>query len=829
LVALLAYAGVAAVTTWPLVARITTHLPGQSTDTLVHYWNGWWVRASLARGESPFFTDYLFYPRGLSLVSHNFAWLNILVWLSLSPLVGGFPAYNLAILFNLALCGWAAFLLTRDLTGDARAAFLAGLIYQCWPYRLSQLDHPNLISTQCIPLFLLFLVRVVHHRRWRDGILTGVFFALVGYTRWQLLVPAAIVGSIYVAYALLSRAPLSRRWLPVLLLAGCIAVTALAPPLALFVQQQRTSPVQLLKEEEETSMQSDVLAYLTPSPRHPVLGAFTGKAYSRYYANRDPNRRFSPYVGVAVLVLLVLGVRAAGRASIPWVATAIVLISLALGAVLRVNGRVYPALPMPYRLASRLFVIRLLRIPDRFNMFLALPAAVLAAHGVTRILALAGRRGRLAVAAVLSLLGGMISFEYLAIPTPVQQPRTSAFYEQLAEEPDSFAVVNFPIHSHHSKQYMFAQITHGHPILQGKTPRFPEGTFDYVDGHPWLRAVRQSWGMPPDLADVSRQMASLAEDGVRYLILHKKLLGRDRVALWRRYLLSTPCFEDEEILAYPTVPLAGRDFTLTEALAPDTGPVTVLASSDCLNPGNVLEVDVGWGTQAAPARELNVELGLEPEHGPGRVAQVLPLSPSWATEEWPANTLVWGRYLLGIPPSAPPGAYTTTLALVDPNSGIPLGPPAEVGLLRISESACAGPPGFIPLNALFEDRLRLLDYLLDHDGNELRLTLRWRSERWMETDYVVFVHVLDPATGFPIAQDDSMPRRWAYPTTYWSLGEVVTDTIPISLQGLPPGSYRVAVGVYDPGTMDRLEALLGGASPEPVDQIVLPTEMVLEE
>lgn len=178
LLVLLAYAAVAVATTWPLAARLTTHLPGGTTDTLVHYWNGWWVGRALSTGQTPFYTPLLFHPAGIGLTTHNFAWLNVAAWLALRPWVGGIAAYNLPLLANLVACGFAAFLLARDLTGDRGAAFLAGLIYQCWPFRLAQLDHPNLISTQWIPLFMLFLARTVRRGRWQDSVLAGAFLAL---------------------------------------------------------------------------------------------------------------------------------------------------------------------------------------------------------------------------------------------------------------------------------------------------------------------------------------------------------------------------------------------------------------------------------------------------------------------------------------------------------------------------------------------------------------------------------------------------------------------------------------------------------------------------
>jgi len=825
---LLAYAGVAVGMTWPLILRIATHLPGGTSDALVHYWNGWWIRQALTTGQSPFYTSYLFHPRGISLAYHNFAWLNIAAWLVLQPFTGGFVAYNLSLLANLTLCGYAAFLLAHELTGDRRAAFLAGLIYQCWPFRLAQLDHPNLISTQWIPLFLLFTIRVLRHRRWQDGLLAGAFLALTGYTRWQLLIPAAILGGLYLVGTLPRWWPWRRHVALPLLLASIVAALALAPPALFLARQWRTASADLLVQGEERTMQTDLLAYVTPGRSHPLLGAFTGPAYERYYADRSEGRRFPAYVGAVTLILALAGIWKARRACAPWALMALALILLALGPVLRVGGQLYPAVPMPYILVARSFVVRLLRFPDRFNMSLALPAAVLAGHGIAALLARLRRRGQGGAAAAACLLGGAILFDYLAAPVLLQHPQPSPIYARLAAELDEFAVLNLPINPQQSKLYMFAQVIHQRPILQGKTARFPEGTYAYLDGQPWLRGLRQSDEMSPQLTDVSRQLAALADDGVRYVILHKDLVDAGRLARWQRYLLTTPRFEDEQIAVYATHPLAGRDFSLADPLTPDLGPIRVIPSADCLNPGDVLEVDVGWGAIASPGRDFDVKLALAAEGDVVHQEETFPLSPSWPTGEWPANAVAWGTYVLHTHPSLPAGEYTVTLALVDPTTVASQGRQATVGQVAVRQSPCAFPipPDAVRTDALFGDDLRLVGYRLRHEGASLTLTLHWRAERRMDTAYKIFVHVFDPATQVPVAQDDAMPRRWSYPTTLWSPGEIVTDAIPISLVGVPPGTYGVALGVYDPETMERSPVVDRTGQPQTDGRLVLSGETV---
>lgn len=808
-IVLLAYAGLACITTWPLVTQITTHLPGNSGDEFLHYWNGWWVQQALSKDQSPLHTPYLFYPQGISLVTHNIAWFNILPWLLLEPFLGGVTAYNLALLLNLTSCGCALFWLTKKLTGDPRAAFLAGLIYQAWPFRLTQLDHPNLLATQWIPVFFLFLICTIRRGRWRDSLLTGLFFALVGYTRWQQLIPATLMGLTYFACTAPYWLPKNKRYvLPRLIVAGCAAVILLAPAVLLLLGQEesRNGITNLMREGEETVMQTDVLAYVTPGGSHPVLGKHTRPLYDRYYSDRSGNRRFTAYIGFVTLLLALAGVLSKRRDSLPWVLMAVFLILLALGPLLRLNGRFYQV-PTLYGFLSPIGVIRLMRVPDRFNVFLALPTSVLAAYGVKALLAGKRRYARWQTAIVSCLLGGLILFEYLGMPVSLRHIASPPpFYAQLAGESDDFAVLNLPFDPLKAKFYMFGQTTHQRPILQGNLSRIPSSAYSYIDDNSWLRVLRQTNEMPPGLTDVSRQLATLAQDDIYYIIVHKTVVGGDRVVHWRRYLLAEPRYEDEQIVVYTTSPEAERDFDTIEELAPGLGPIYILISADCLNPNRVLEVNVGWGSSSALGQDLDAAISLVDSKGVVRQTEQFPLSAAWPTSQWPSNTIVWGHYPFALSPSLPASEYTVTLSLLDSETGGSQGDSISVQTVTVQSHICnlATEPEATDVNALFGDDLHLLEYTVRREGRYLEITLYWRSQCRMHTDYKIFVHIFDPTTGVPVAQDDAMPHRWAYPTTFWWPGETVDDRIPIQLEGVPPGRYGIAIGVYDPSTGERL-------------------------
>ena len=110
--------------TRPLIGHLSTALAGSSTDAFMHYWNAWWVRQALVSGQSIFNTTYLFFPEGASLAYHNIAWLSIAPWLALQALLNDILAYNLIYLLNLLFCGYAAFLLAKQLTRRASIAHI---------------------------------------------------------------------------------------------------------------------------------------------------------------------------------------------------------------------------------------------------------------------------------------------------------------------------------------------------------------------------------------------------------------------------------------------------------------------------------------------------------------------------------------------------------------------------------------------------------------------------------------------------------------------------------------------------------------------------------
>ena len=121
------------------------------------------------------------------------------------------------------------------------------------------------------------------------------------------------------------------------------------------------------------------------------------------------------------------------------------------------------------------------------------------------------------------------------------------------------------------------------------------------------------------------------------------------------------------------------------------------------------------------------------------------------------------------------------------------------------------------------ERVALVGYCLRPEG-ELRagdsvdLTLVWQALAPVQESYTVFTHLLGP-DGKVASQLDAPPLRGSRPTNTWGTGEVLIDRYRLPLPAdAPPGEYLAEVGLYLPGTGERLPV---GRSPDEIDRVIV--------
>jgi len=203
-----------------------------------------------------------------------------------------------------------------------------------------------------------------------------------------------------------------------------------------------------------------------------------------------------------------------------------------------------------------------------------------------------------------------------------------------------------------------------------------------------------------------------------------------------------------------------------------------------------------------------------------------PFGNKYPLQRWPPNVLARDVWMLPIAPDAAPGLYDLKMGLyrrtdggetstwyADPVNGsivlnkkpvwgaapfaaikIPLAPPSADELRAAT-----------PLDARVGDRFSLSRYALQSDPatRAVHLALYWQSVAKTESDYTVFVHLLDGG-GKVVAQRDAPPLDGAYPTSVWDPPEIVKDSYDLTIPADARGPFSVEIGMYEQPGLKRL-------------------------
>jgi hypothetical protein len=788
------YACLTIVMTWPLVLRLNSHFAGQDIDVWINTWVTWWTGKAISEGQNLYYTRLMFYPHGVSLAFHSFSHVNTALALLLRSWLGDLGAHNVTILLAHALSGYAMFCLVRYLARSLVGAFFAGLVFAFFPYRMAESVHPVLISTQWMPLFFLFLLRLVKEGHKRDIVPAALFFVLTALSSWHLMVFTVLPSTIYLCYlvAVEHWRPSRAMVLNLVALAVLICIV-LAPALYPLVWEQLSTSRSYMGVSLETGRGNDLAAFIIPAKEHPVLGALVEPVYERIRILR------STYLGVTVIGLSVVASLVDWKRARFWIMLTLLSILFSVDPDVRIGGHA-----LGIRVPWSAPIVWLLRRPFRFGLLIGFALAVTSGLGLSAALRGVSRnrpgiRWLVAGGAMILLV-----FEYLYFPFPTTPASVPEFYYNLSALPGEGAVLELPMGRQRSKLYMYYQTVHNRPVVEGHISRTPEEAYAFIEATPVLRSFRacRDWILPP--GDLSPLLDALGESGVEYAVLHKQLATPGSLDLWMNVRTIDPDYEDEQIAVYDTRAARLRSSGRGQAQLLE-GCIAVhplLTGSISASQGEVVEIPVEWIAGNTLERDYDLVLTLTDEADKAELRYRYRVVPGGSVMDWAATSRHVVSYSLPLDLSVSPGLYHVGAMLV-PREG-EWDQVLSTHLLDIE--VLDRPSNVTPLavNATFGAELSLHGGSLKVEDNAVRVNLLWQSLRQLDVDYKIFVHLYDAKSGTLVAQEDLMPHGWAYPTTWWKAEEVVSDEITLSLEGVPSGTYQLGLGVYNPYTGDRL-------------------------
>ena len=250
--------------------------------------------------------------------------------------------------------------------------------------------------------------------------------------------------------------------------------------------------------------------------------------------------------------------------------------------------------------------------------------------------------------------------------------------------------------------------------------------------------------------------------------------------------------------------------------------------------GDTLTVVTYWRALSRLTSNYGLFLHLDDASGQ-TIATVDQTHPSnIPTSSWAPSLYVRAPLRLTIPAAARPIRYRLRVGVVDPTNKAWLAPlhsqadgleadVLEIGQVWVEPATVERPP--TGPRAHFGESIQLLG--LRYDPTTQTAILQWQTDRPIAQDYTIFVHAL-AANGALLGQIDGTPYQNLYSTSAWRPQQVIEDQRLLA-QALkqPEPISRLAIGLYNPTSGERLAATGEDGQPLPDNALVVDVAMLL--
>lgn len=446
---------------FPLLLNLGSSAYGPANSFHI-IWRWWWART---QGVESSFTPLVGAPSGSSVLSIADPPITFALGYSLTALVGEVAAQNLLVFISFPLTAIFTYLLAYHLTKNRVASFVASLIFTFSPYRFNHLTQVTLISTQYIPLFVLFILKLEDSPSLKISLLAAFSFALVFLSDFYYGFFAVTFALIFVFLKSASSLIFERILPPVVsffgyyLLAFSLAIIFVIPPVLPMLKSAFSDdrPSFFSTSLDEVMVQTArPWDYFLPHETHPILGQFSRRVYEQvktlrpsdpwFYSARTSEKALFP--GVTTLVLTGVAFffwfrKDRGNYNIP----ALLLVALA-AFVFSFPSDIFLGSDAQYHFLFPSFYLHralpMFRTFARFGVLTLLCLSLLAAFGLAYTLRRIKEGGLKKAVFAAALL--LISFEFLN-SEPLNLAvfdKTPQVYTWLAEQSGSILMAEYP-------------------------------------------------------------------------------------------------------------------------------------------------------------------------------------------------------------------------------------------------------------------------------------------------------------------------------------------------------------------------------------------------
>ncbi len=506
---------------YPYSTRLTDALPN-AIDPVFYAWNlGHNIQSMLAGGKNLLDTN-IFYPEANTLALSDTLYAQTILTapillLTQNPVL----AENLYILSTFVIAAVAMFFLSYWLTRHVAASACSGIFFAFAVPRIAQIGHMPALSSQWMPLFVLFLLKYLETGTWRDLWWTFLFYLLT------------ITSTIYFGIFLIPVAAVAMlvkgiRWKGIRTLAVSILPMFIILIIVLFPYVRLRAEYPGIKRgiDDTARLAAKIADYRTVLPT-----SWLSDMGMRTATNEEP---LYPTLTLALLAAtgVWLGWKTHRSHIIFFCLSGLTAFLLSLGPYVDILIGKYQwfHVTAPYYYLYHVFpLLQIVRVPARFSIIVVLSLAGLAAIGLSKLLS---KKIMYAASALILLL---YLTEVWQVGTPSVRMSTAGnipeVYRWLADQPDDAIVAELPFRPLWTDEPMEQQLMHPYPetkdnngyaletyrvyfsyfhrkrILNGYSSYFPQVYQDHA-------------AMLADFPTADA-IGKLQKKGVRYIVVHE--------------------------------------------------------------------------------------------------------------------------------------------------------------------------------------------------------------------------------------------------------------------------------------------------------------------
>ncbi len=465
--------------TFPLILNFHTHFFTDTGDGLQNVWNIWWINKAVTElHQNPWYTAYLHYPQGTSLLGQTLNPFNGFMGILLLKFLSLIETHNIIIIFSFVMGGFTTFILAHSLTRSYWSGLIAGYIFTFSQFHFMHAEgHMQLVSLEWIPLFIfcwynfikspgipgafasalvLFAVLLCDHYYFLFCILSGIIMVI-----WY-----AVNTKNYMFF-------LTRKYLENLFFFTILCILTSGVLVYNLLQINRTDP--LIGAHDPFTFSLDLLAPFIPGG-HWRFAQLTEVYWSKLPGNIHES---SVYIGLSAIILIIYTWfnRKKIKENIPslnyWYFIIFFFSILALGPALNVAGNcVYRGI-MPYDFIQALFPpMKLSGCPVRMMVMVILGVSIICASGISLLLKNMNKKINIFLFSTFLI---MLIVDTLPKPLPLTRIETPEYVKALSHRDDNGALIDTVTPS---PLTLYFQTIHEIPLGTGYISRYPTSVYN---------------------------------------------------------------------------------------------------------------------------------------------------------------------------------------------------------------------------------------------------------------------------------------------------------------------------------------------------------------